>query len=69
MTFPNQVDDYRWMATDQGFTFTLERYAAAMTLHQGMREALLRLRRVPLSFLDPTEPDSALVWLENGGHS
>ncbi|GAA0584297.1 hypothetical protein GCM10010172_81580 [Paractinoplanes ferrugineus] len=62
-------DNFRWMAAEQGLTFTLERYAAALTLHAGMRDALLRLRQVPLSFLDPTEPDSALVWLENGGRS
>jgi hypothetical protein len=63
------ADNFRWMAADQGFSFTLERYAAALTLHEGMRDALLRLRQVPLSFLDPTEPDSALVWLEKGGQS
>ncbi|MET0693816.1 MAG: hypothetical protein ABWX96_03240 [Propionibacteriaceae bacterium] len=58
-----------WMAQNQGFSFSAERYAAAALLHESMRDALLRLRQVPLSFLEPTEPDSALVWLEKGGQS
>jgi hypothetical protein len=63
------IENFQWMAEDQGFTFTVERYAAALRLHEGMNDALLRLRQVPLSFLEPTEPDSALVWLEKGGRS
>lgn len=68
---PNEmtVEDFRRRASDQGFEFELDRCAAALETHQGMRDALLRLRAVPLSFLDPTEPDSALTWLENGGRS
>lgn len=61
------VDDYRQRAADQGFEFELARYAAALSTHAGMRQALNELRAVPLSFLDPTEPNSALVWIESGG--
>jgi hypothetical protein len=66
---PPTVEDFRHRAADQGFEFELARYAAALATHSGMRDALLRLRKVPLSFLDPTEPNSALSWIENGGKS
>lgn len=52
--------DYQLIAADQGFAFELSRYAAALTVHAGMRDALARLRAVELSFLEPTEPDNAL---------
>jgi hypothetical protein len=61
------VEQFAWQAADQGFEFEVSRYAAALTAHRGMRAALLRLRAVPLSFLDPAEPGTALAWLENGG--
>lgn len=63
------VDDFRARAADQGFEFELARYAAALATHAGMRQALAELRAVPLSFLDPTEPNSSLVWIESGGVS
>jgi hypothetical protein len=66
---PPTVEDFRRRAADQGFEFEIARYAAALTTHSGMREALVRLRKVPLSMLDPTEPNSALIWIENGGKS
>jgi hypothetical protein len=66
---PPAVEDFRRRAADQGFEFEIARYAAALDTHSGMREALVRLRKVPLCFLDPTEPNSALIWIENGGRS
>jgi hypothetical protein len=60
------ADDLRRRAADQGFVFELSRYAAALQAHTALRESLLRLRAVPLSFLEPIEPDSALIWLESG---
>jgi hypothetical protein len=63
------VAAYQLIAADQGFAFEIGRYAAALTVHTGMRAALARLRAVELSFLEPTEPDSALQWIENGGRS
>jgi hypothetical protein len=63
------VDDYRRRAAEQGLAFELPRYAAALEAHAALHDALLRLRAVPLSFLEPTEPNSALVWLESGGVS
>ena len=64
---PPTIDEYRRRAADQGFAFEMARYAAALTTHAGMRDALADLRAVPLSFLEPTEPNSALVWIESGG--
>jgi hypothetical protein len=62
--------DYQRIALDQGLTFQPERYAAALATHTGMRDALLRLRAAPLSFVEPvSEPASALRWIENGGVS
>jgi hypothetical protein len=61
---------YNKIAAEQGLTFEPERFAAAVATHEGMRDALLRLRQVPLSFLEPVyEPASALSWIENGGVS
>lgn len=68
-SFLPSVEDYQRRAADQGLGFEPHRYAAAVVAHTGMRAALLRLREVPLSFLDPTEPASALSWIENGGIS
>jgi len=66
-TPPTTAEQLAWQAADQGFEFEVGRYAAALATHQVMRAALLRLRAVPLSFLEPTEPNTALSWLENGG--
>jgi hypothetical protein len=61
---------YNRIAAEQGLGFAPERYAAAVATHDGLRDALLRLRAVPLSFLEPVlEPASALAWIENGGTS
>jgi hypothetical protein len=74
-TSPGEVwsptaEHYERVALDQGLTFEPARYAAALQTHAGMREALLRLREVPLSFLEPvSEPASALQWIERGGVS
>jgi hypothetical protein len=63
------AEDYRRIAADQGFVFETGRYTTALALHAGMRAALARLRDVRLSFLEPTEPESALQWIANGGRS
>jgi len=67
--FVQTLDDLKRRAADLGLRFEEERYSAALAAHAGMRASLDRLRAVPLSFLEPVEPDSALVWLENGGRS
>lgn len=64
---PPTIDEYRRRAADQGFVFDVARYAAAFNTHAGMRDALADLRAVPLPYLEPTEPNSALVWIESGG--
>jgi len=59
---------YDQIAAQQGLAFAPERIAAAVATHEGMRDALLRLRQAPLSFIEPVlEPASALSWIENGG--
>ena len=61
---------YNKIAAAQGLSFEPERFSAAVATHDGLRDALTRLREVPLSFLEPVyEPASALTWIENGGTS
>jgi MFS family permease len=59
------------LVADQGLEFlSPERRDAALATHRSMRPALLKLRAVPLRFIDPvSEPASALAWLESGGVS
>jgi hypothetical protein len=51
----------------QGIELDRERVLAAAATYEALRPAIEELRRVPLSFIDPWEPASALAWLENGG--
>jgi MFS transporter, DHA1 family, multidrug resistance protein len=55
------------LVVDQGLDFlSAERRLAALDTHLAMRSALLKLRAVPLNFLEPVaEPASALAWLES----
>ena len=59
------------LVTDQGMGFlSAQRRAAALGTHLAMRPALLKLRAMPLNFLEPVaEPASALAWLERGGEA
>ena len=57
------------LVADQGLEFlSPQRRAAALGTHLAMRPALLKLRAMPLRFLEPVaEPASALAWLERRG--
>jgi MFS family permease len=57
------------LVADQGLEFLgPQRRAAALGTHLAMRPALLRLRAMPLRFLEPVaEPASALAWLDREG--
>jgi MFS family permease len=57
------------LVADQGLEFlSPQRRAAALGTHLAMRPALLKLRAMPLRFLEPVaEPASALAWLEREG--
>jgi MFS transporter, DHA1 family, multidrug resistance protein len=57
------------MVADQGLDHLgPQRRAAALGTHLAMRPALLKLRAMPLRFLEPVaEPASALAWLEREG--
>lgn len=56
------------MIRDQGIEFEPARFEAASAIYGQMRGPILKLRKVPLSFLEPVaEPAAALRWIENGG--
>jgi MFS family permease len=57
------------LVADQGLEFlSPQRRTAALGTHLAMRPALLKLRAMPLRFLEPVaEPASALAWLDRGG--
>lgn len=60
---------FRDLADHQGFTqLTEARLATSVATHAAMRDDLLALRAIPLSFLEPVpEPAQAIAWLERGG--
>lgn len=61
---------FRAILTSQGLTLSDERLAQAVVTHDAMRQDLLALRAVPLSFLEPViEPGTALQWIEQGGRA
>jgi len=68
MPFPS-IDQFQVLASNQDITLTPERLAQAYATHQASRPALEKLRRLPLSFLEPSEPATALLWIHNGGQS
>ncbi len=65
-TMPDE-NAFRAIVANQGLRLTDERLAQALDSHLGMRAELEALRAVPLSFLDPIEPGTALRWIEQGG--
>lgn len=66
MTVPDE-HIFRAMLANQGLSLSDERLTQALAGHVGMRAELEALRAVPLSFLDPFEPGTALQWIEQGG--
>jgi hypothetical protein len=69
MTTPT-LDTIAVLAAHQGLGLPPERMEAAAATHAGLRPALLRLRALPLSYLEPVvEPATALRWIQRGGRS
>lgn len=58
------------LADNQGLSLSPERLDQAAANHAGLRSRLLRLRALPLSFLEPVvEPATAIRWIQRGGRS
>ena len=58
------------LASDRGLDVTPERLETARQMHVRFRGELETLRSVHLEFLPPyIEPETAVRWIENGGHS
>ena len=68
MPYPS-IEDFAVLASSQDITLTPARLVQAYEAHRAARPALERLREVPLSFLEPSEPGAALLWLKKGGRS
>jgi hypothetical protein len=67
---PPTPDTVGTLAANQGLVLSAERIAAAAEFLAAGRPDLVRLRALPLSFLEPViEPAAALRWIENGGRS
>lgn len=66
---PGDGDKYEWALHKQGIELDRDRVVAAAATYELLRPAIEELRRVPLSFIDPWEPASALAWLESGGEA
>lgn len=58
------------LAADRGLALSSERLEAARAMHVRFRRELELLRSTRLEFLPPyIEPETAVRWIENGGHS
>lgn len=58
------------LAADRGLELSPERLEAARAMHVRFRQELQLLRSTRLEFLPPyIEPETAVRWIENGGHS
>jgi hypothetical protein len=55
------------LAAFAGVTVADERHATIGAFVAGLAPDLDRLRAVPLSFLEPVEPGTALRWIARGG--
>jgi hypothetical protein len=69
-TGPPSLDFLTDWAAYQGIAYDESRIVYAQRSHARLREHLLRLRAIPLSYREPViEPASSIAWLENGGQS
>jgi hypothetical protein len=55
------------LAAFAGVSVADERHATIGAFMDGLAPDLERLRAVPLSFLEPVEPGTALRWIARGG--
>jgi gamma-glutamyltranspeptidase/glutathione hydrolase len=69
MNMPS-ADVFAALAADRGLELSPERLEAARTMHVRFRHELQLLRSTRLEYLPPyIEPETAVRWIENGGHS
>lgn len=66
MTGPS-IELFEAVALYQGLPLSDERIAAAVDAHAAIADGLMALRAVSLSYLEPTEPSTAIGWIERGG--
>jgi hypothetical protein len=62
-------DIFEAIAANQEISLPPDLLAAAVEAHSVLRPKLVKLRNHQLSFLDLTEPMTAVRWIENGGRS
>ena len=66
---PATVTMVETMAARRGLSLTPEQVQAAAVLDAWLAPRQRALREVPLSFLEPVEPGTALQWIARGGRS
>jgi hypothetical protein len=66
---PTTPDALTIIAAQVGISVSAERLPVISEFLAGLIPGLDALRAVPLSFLDPVEPGTALRWIERGGTS
>jgi hypothetical protein len=68
MSMPTE-DFFAAVAADRGLNLSSATVHTAVAMHAKFRHELDTLRAVRLAFLPPyIEPETALRWIENGGH-
>jgi len=69
VTMPTE-EVFAALAADRGLDLSHERLETARAMHVRFRSELELLRSTRLEFLPPyIEPQTAVRWIENGGHS
>jgi anaerobic C4-dicarboxylate transporter len=66
---PTTPESLAVIAAQVGITVAPERLDVVSAFVAGLSAGLDSLRAVPLSFLDPIEPATALRWIARGGRS
>jgi hypothetical protein len=66
---PTTPESLTVIAAQVGITVAPERLDVVSAFLAGLSAGLDSLRAVPLSFLDPIEPATALRWIARGGRS
>lgn len=64
------MDHFAEVAADQGIVLSASRLRQAQGVHEAFRAELLRMRALPMPYLDTEHaPLAALVWIRDGGQS
>jgi hypothetical protein len=66
---PTVPESLTVIAAQVGIEMDPARLPVVSAFTAGLAPGMARLRAVPLSFLDPVEPATALRWIERGGTS